>query len=58
MTDTLIESKEVSAQTVLFSNTGLSIAVSAGDYLLFKAVCPAFSTNPANVKISGDVYIE
>ncbi len=53
-----MESKEVSAQAVLFSNPGLSIAVSAGDYLLFRVVCPAFSTNPLNVKLIGVVYIE
>jgi hypothetical protein len=32
--------------------TGLSIALSAGDYVSFKLVTPAFATNPTGFKIS------
>ena len=42
----------------LFNNGSLSIAVVAGDYVEIKIVCPAWATNPVNVKLGGVVYIE
>lgn|SRR5574338_387792 len=38
-------------------NATVSIAVSAGDYLEFKFVCPAWATNPITVSFSASVYI-
>lgn len=41
------------------SNTGLSIAVVAGDYIEFKFVGPSnWSTNPTNCYITAVIYIE
>jgi len=39
------------------SNTALSIAVTAGDYLEFKLVCPTWATNPTTVRCSLTIYI-
>lgn len=39
-------------------NTGLSIAVVAGDQIDFKEVGPTFATNPTNVACSGYVIID
>lgn len=41
-----------------FSATGLSQAVTAGDYLEIKWVTPTWVTNPTNVRASVVVYIE
>ncbi len=42
-----------------YSNiTGLSIAVSAGDKLILKIVTPTWATNPTNVRIAGDFYVQ
>lgn len=41
-----------------FSATGLSQAVTAGDYLEIKWVTPAWATNPTNIRGSAVVYIE
>jgi len=41
-----------------FSATGLSQAVTAGDYLEIKWVTPTWVTNPTNVRGSAVVYIE
>lgn len=41
-----------------FSNTGLSIAVSGGDFFEIKWVTPAWVTNPQGVFVSASVYIE
>ena len=41
-----------------FSATGLSQAVSAGDYLEIKWVTPTWATNPTNIRASAVVYIE
>jgi len=40
-----------------FTYTGLSIAVSAGDYFQMQFVTPAFTSNPANVVISYSMLI-
>lgn len=42
----------MSSATNNFSNTGLSIAVTAGDYIEFTIDTPSWSTNPTNVSIS------
>lgn len=56
-TDTSIAS--VAANTALreFTNTSLSIAVAAGDYIEIKVICPTWATNPANVRWGGVIYI-
>ena len=56
-TDYLIQTQAVGAQTV-FANVALSGAVSAGDYIEIKIVCPAWATNPTAWYIGGYVYIE
>lgn len=57
-TDTLVESTAVSSTFRTWTNTSLSIAVVAGDYIEMKAVNPAWVTNPANVRFGGVIYIE
>lgn len=57
--DNAIETISDTSNTKVFGNLGLlNIAVTAGNYLEVKIVCPAWATNPANVKISGFVYIK
>jgi hypothetical protein len=56
-TDTLVQSLSSSAGYRVWSNTGLSIAVVAGDYIEFKMVNPTWATNPANVRFGAAVYI-
>lgn len=41
----------------LFNNTALSIAVSAGDYIHFQVVTPAWVTNPTNVVFNCAVFV-
>jgi len=58
-TDTAISSSVVAnAVTTTFSNTGLSIAVTAGNYFELKWVCPTWATNPTAVRVAAMVYIE
>jgi len=57
-TDYLIQSLSSTANPRVWSNTGLSIAVSQGDYFEIKMVCPTWSTNPATVAFGGVVYVE
>lgn len=57
-TDTLIATLAVSASERVFSNSGLAIAVSAGDYFEVKGVQPTWATNPATTIYGGYVYIE
>lgn len=40
-----------------FSNTGLAIAVTAGDYISFKFISPTWVTNPINCCFTGTVII-
>jgi hypothetical protein len=56
--DTLIATIGNTAASKVFSKTDLSIAVVQGDYYEIKVVCPAWATNPADVFLSGVVYIE
>ena len=58
-TDYAIESIADSNNAKAFGLLGaFGISVAAGDYLEVKVVCPTWVTNPANVRISGTVYIE
>ena len=57
-TDTLIGNANLSSAVYTVSRTDLSISVSRDHYFEIKVVCPAFSTNPNNVRFSGCVYIE
>ena len=56
-TDTTITSTlKMDATSVTFNNTGLSISLSAGDYISFKLTTPTWAPNPAFVVISLSVY--
>lgn len=57
-TDTTIQALASNANYRLWSNTGLSIAVAAGDYIEIKSTNPTWATNPANVRFGGAIYIE
>jgi hypothetical protein len=57
-TDTLIATLSVSASERVFSNTGLGIAVVAGDYIEIKGIQPTWGTNPLTTIYGGYVYIE
>jgi hypothetical protein len=57
-TDTLVQTVGLSNAHRVFSNTGLSIAVVAGDYIEMKEIMPTWATNPANVRRSAVIYIE
>lgn len=57
-TDTTISSTvTLNATPFSFSNTGLGISVSAGDYFNIKVATPAFATNPTSVYMQAMVYI-
>ncbi len=57
-TDTLVATVAAAASERIFSNTGLSIAVVAGDYIEMKTVNPAWATNPLTSIWGGYIYIE
>jgi hypothetical protein len=57
-TDTLIAALAVSASERVFSNSALSIAVVAGDYVEIKGVQPLWATNPLTTIYGGYLYIE
>jgi len=57
-TDTLIATVGAATNERRFSNTGLSIAVVAGDYFEIKFINPTWSTNPLTTIFGGYVYIE
>ena len=57
-TDTLIQTVSAATNERVFSNTGLSIAVTAGDYIEIKGVQPTWATNPATTIYGGYVWIE
>jgi len=40
-----------------FSNTGLSISVTAGDYIEYKVTTPAWATNPTAVRFAITIYV-
>lgn len=57
-TDTTIQAQAVSATSRVWSNSGLSITVAAGDYIEIKSINPTWATNPANMTLSAVIYIE
>lgn len=58
-TDTTISAAVVTnAVRQAVSNTGLSIAVAAGDTFEIKWVTPTYATNPTVLRIHGIIYIE
>ena len=57
-TDTLVQSLSCASSSRLWCNTGLNISVNAGDYIEMKTVFPTWATNPANLCLSGHIYIE
>lgn len=56
--DTLIATLGVATNERIFSNTGLSIPVSVGDYIEIKGIQPTWATNPATCIYGGYIYIE
>jgi hypothetical protein len=57
-TDTLIATLSLNTAARDFSNTGLNIAVTAGDYFEIKGIQPTWATNPLTTIFGGYVYIE
>lgn len=58
-TDTLITSTAQANATINnFSNTGLSVAVVAGDFIEIKFTTPTWATNPTAVVVVGSVLVE
>lgn len=57
-TDTQIASVSAATSERVFSNTSLSIAVNAGDYIEIKCVNPTWATNPLTSIFGGYIYIE
>jgi hypothetical protein len=57
-TDTLIATVGSTANPRQWSNTGLSIAVSAGDTVSIKVVNPTWGTNPQGLRFSGSILVE
>jgi hypothetical protein len=57
-TDYLIQTLGVSQSERIFTNSSLSIPVSAGDYIEIKGVQPTWVTNPLTTIYGGYVYIE
>lgn len=57
-TDTTVTSTlQLTAASNGFSNTGLSIAITAGDFIEFKFTGAAWGTNPTTCRFTGTVYI-
>jgi hypothetical protein len=57
-TDTLIATVAAATNERVFTNSALSIAVVAGDYIEIKAVNPTWVTNPLTCIFGGYIYIE
>ena len=57
-TDTTISSSVVNNTAYLTYSLSSSISVIAGDYVEFKWVTPTWATNPTNVGVSWQLYIE
>jgi len=57
-TDTLIATLSVATNERVFSNSSLSIAVVAGDYIEIKFINPTWATNPLTTIFGGYIYIE
>lgn len=56
--DTLIQTLAANTNDRVWSNTGLSIAVTQGHYIEIKEIQPAWATNPATVTRAAVIYIE
>lgn len=57
-TDYLIATLSVNTNERVFSNAGLNIPVSAGDYFEIKGIQPTWATNPLTCIYAGYIYIE
>lgn len=57
-TDYFIASISDASAVKVFSNVALDVEMAQGDYFEIKFVCPAWATNPAAVRLSGNVYLE
>lgn len=57
-TDYLIETVGSATAERVFSNSSLSIAVVAGDYIEIKCVYPAWATNPTALVYGGYIYVQ
>jgi hypothetical protein len=57
-TDTTIATVGAMANERVFSNTGLSVALVAGDYLEINSVAPNWGTPPTGVTFGGYLYFE
>lgn len=57
-TDTLIQTLSVTTNERVFTNSALSIAVVAGDYIEIKGIQPTWVTNPLTTIYGGYVYIQ
>jgi hypothetical protein len=57
-TDTQIASVSLATSERIFTNSSLSIAVVAGDYIEIKCVNPTWVTNPLTTIFGGYIYIE
>lgn len=56
--DTTVSSTiQLTAASVPFSNTGMSLAVVAGDYIELKFTSPTWGTNPTNVSLNCAIYV-
>lgn len=57
-TDTTITSvMQLDQSSETFTNSGLSIAVAAGDYGCIKLAMPAFATNPVDVCVNVQIWV-
>lgn len=57
-TDTLIATVSAATQERVFTNSALSIAVAAGDFIEIKAVNPTWATNPLTTIFGGYLIVE
>lgn len=57
-TDTAIATVSAATSGRIFSNTGLSITVAAGDYIEIKSVNPTWVTNPLTTIFGGYIFVE
>ena len=57
-TSTSISSVANNSKDKVFSNTGLSISVSQGDYIEIITTTPAWTTAPGLTNIYGTIYIQ
>jgi hypothetical protein len=57
-TDYLIQTVGVSASERIFTNSSLTISVTAGSYIEVKGIQPTWATNPLTTIYGGYIYIE